>query len=722
MRYLLLACFLLCTLAVQGQQFDYYGPAPFGEILDQPFSQSSWTPETIPSIENRKYVVLLDAGMNNAIVLDGNDQSKLALSGIDAGNLLASYGSVMRGIFQMVDINTHEDNNTVALAGEYRLNPFLHSYFALNASAGNAANITDGGTRYISEESETGYVLVTFAGTPAATTLSAVGQWTYDAGSDALTENGAWTTMWLKNDGTNITWTATEGEASTFVLADATDLIALEIADGSDFDPLSVAYQPNATAALPDVNPIEDSPVINDLDMELDAAYLDQLGNTAAATTAASAMLDEIETTLSEAGASLRYPKEFYLAVRENMLSQVIASSDVYNGRPGYQTVGHVYFTNAKDDDGVPHPFMVMSTHASSTRPNQLVDVSRPPGAEQGVGYGESTVTRNGKLGEFLVKVPLKDYGLISSLLDNDLSPYGDLASDFDEKMGSTTEKDVYNYAGLASVGLAIDGVTIYPAQNNNLRFAVEDGEVTHSGIHVGGGLELHYHADGHAFSGNGIALYNLADYEGHDHPPVIGLVYDGIALFGRYEDSYSAMTGYGIALDEYGGHDHGDDFGYHYHAHTQNVESNGQPGTFFDEHFLLVGAWKGDINNIPGFDEGKFNQFRDDAIARYLGATYTDGNTGGGDGGGGGDGVTGLSEVIKAGIRVYPVPSAGDVFIESQEAVSIRIFNSLGELVRSAQIGQEGRLSISNLPEGVYLLDINKGGESLRTRFVIEQ
>ena len=161
------------------------------------------------------------------------------------------------------------------------------------------------------------------------------------------------------------------------------------------------------------------------------------------------------------------------------MLSQKVVTSDIYGSRLGYQTVPDVFFTNAKTDDGAPHPFMVITSHIISTRPNLLRDVNRPPGADPGVGYAESTVTRNGKLGEFLIKVPLRDYGLIDNLLENDLSAYNDLAADFDSKQGTTMNKDVYNYASIASSGVAMDGVTIYPAYNNNLRFAVEDAEVT---------------------------------------------------------------------------------------------------------------------------------------------------------------------------------------------------------------------------------------------------
>ncbi|MEQ9266386.1 MAG: T9SS type A sorting domain-containing protein [Balneolaceae bacterium] len=730
-RVLALLVIILSTgvTDIKSQIFDYYGPKPFGEILDDSFNKP-WTPTALSEIENRKYFVLLNAENTHAATLDETDFS-LEVSLIDAVHgATSTYGSLMRSIFQIVDINTHLANTETPLAGQYRMNPMLHKYFGLNADTDNSAIITDGGTRYINEAERTGYVLVEFDGTGSSTTIKAVNQWVYDADQDSVIEAVGWTPKWLSYSGTSYTWETDQGSASNFFLADANDLIDLEIEDGSAFNPVSVSYQPNATAALPEVEVIEETAIATQLTKDLDEFFHDQLGASESATAAASLMLDTIESTLTQNSAALRYPKEFYLALRENMLSHKIASSDIYGARLGYNTVPNVYFTNALDDNDVPHPFMVITAYAVSTRPNQLVDVNRPPGAQQGVGYAETTVTRDGKLGEFLIKIPLKDYGLIENLLDNDLSPYGDLASDFDSSKGTTTEKTVYNYAGLASVGVAVDGVTIYPAQNNNLRFAVEDGEVTHSGIHVGGGLELHYHADGHAYSGNGINLYNLSDYEGNNHPPVVGIAYDGIALFGKHEESQSSMIGYDISLDEFGGHDHSDGFGYHYHAHTQNVEAAEielgpeviKKATFFNEHFLLVGAWKGNINNIPGFDEGKLNQLKEDDIARYVGATYE---------------AVQISSELDAELpqrltldQNYPNPFNPTTSIKYQlpEAsnVKLQVFDLLG---RSVVILVDGTVSAgvhtiefdaSGLSTGVYMYRLETGSTTISKQMML--
>jgi hypothetical protein len=601
------------------QDIDYYGPQPFGEVLKRSFDKT-WTPTAISAIENRKYMILLDAAKANAVTFSSDaDISTLSMTPI--ANLYASgatYGSMLRSIFQMVDLNAPLDNSANALSGSYQLNSFIHSYYALDANDNNAAILSDRGTYYIAATDNTGYLGLTFSTNTSAVTITASSKYEYNASTSSFTDLTSWTDKYLKINGTSLEWTSTSSDASAFFLADPNDLIDLEIEAGSDFNPASTSYQPNAWAAFPEsINPT--STGFSDLSKDLDDAYHAQLDATTAAATAASSILDEIETTLTNAGAELRYPKAFYLALRENMLSHTIASTDVYGATLGDRTNKYVYFTNATDDNGVPHPFLVTASFAASTRPNQLIDVSRPPGDGAGGGYEEQSVTRTTKGASYLMKVPLKNYGLIETLLDNDLSTYGDLGED----AGATTQT-VYNYASLSSNGVAVDGVPMYPSLNNTLLHASNAAEITHGGIHVGRGLELHYHADGHSYSKNGINLYNLADYEGRNHPPLIGMAYDGVALFGRYEENYGTMEGYSIALDEYGGHDHGDDFGFHYHAHTQEVSSTGNNAVTFDQRFLLVGAWKGKINDIPAFLEVKTNQLAPDATdARYAGASY---------------------------------------------------------------------------------------------------
>ena len=183
---------------------------------------------------------------------------------------------------------------------------------------------------------------------------------------------------------------------------------------------------------------------------------------------------------------------------------------------------------------------MVIATHNAPSGPQFLIDVSRPPGdGTPGTSYPEQTVTRNAVLEQKLIKIPIRDYGLVTNLTDNDLTDYGSLATD---QNVNESGWDVDNHTSTSSTGVAVDGVIIYPASNNVLIYASLAAEITSTGIHVGRGMGFHYHADGHGFNSNGINLYNITDYDGHSHPPIIGFVFDGIALFGRYEVDYSTM------------------------------------------------------------------------------------------------------------------------------------------------------------------------------------
>ncbi len=711
MNKVLFTIIALLSQSLVFSQFDFYGPEQFGDILNNSFTQT-WSPSNVSSIENRKYLVILDqATQSKAVMLNNSDKTILEVNSVDSvSGANATYGSMMRSFFQIVDENTHYENDPGAgsgpytpLSGVYKLTPLLHGYYNVNSDSTNAANCTDGGSYYMDQQANTGYLLLEFTGTPSSTKIRATSQWVYNAAGDSLEENPAWMTQYLVINGNSLEWTSVLANGSDFCLKDAIDLLDVEIASGSDFNPVSIAYQPNATAEIPSgISAMANSSIIVNLPGEIDPQYLDQLGHSPAATTAASTALDAVEATLISSGDSLRYPKAFYLALRENMLSHTISSTGIYNGLEGERTVEHVYFTNATDDNGVPHPFMVIASHAISARPNLLVDVNRPPGGVAGLGYAQSPVTRHGKLGEFLIKVPLKDYGLTTALLDNDLSFMGDLASDYDATHGTTTVKDVYNYTSTRSNGVAVDGVTIYPAYNNNLRFAPEDAEITSSGIHVGGGLELHYHADGHAYNGNGINLYNLSDYAGRDHPPVIGMALDGIALFGKYEPSYSSMIGYEVTLDEYGGHDHGDGFGYHYHAHTQSVTAQNPPNPVFDEHFLLVGAWKGNINDIPGFDESKINQLTDPLIGRFAGASYT----------------VGLNEHLynESKVLIYPNPAKDEFTIEVIVPYDVTVTNLEGQVVQSFKVNAgTSTVPLKAYSDGIYFVE----GLNANNRFV---
>ncbi|SVB20190.1 uncharacterized protein METZ01_LOCUS173044, partial [marine metagenome] len=546
---------------------DIYGPKPFNQIVESNFT-NTWSPSSIGSIQNREHALLIDAEtLSQCLTVDSSDPYLLGVGDVSVlSEGMGTYGNVMRSIFQILDLNTAV-LSTEGLTNTYTFHPWLASYHAIDADTVSASEsagsivIRDKNSFYMLEQSTVAFLVFTMTGTPSSTIIQATSRYIYNTELDsaAYELDTNWSAnQWIKMGGSSVELTSMESEATEFMFADANDLINVSVSAYSDFNPNGTEWQTNSFAGWPvDQNTGEeavwdydDSQLNSDWFLEqVDDYYETQFGDSDEASTAASDFLDYIETTLGNQGSTLRYPKDVYLTFRESVLNYKFGSVDIYNSVLGETNIENVYFTNAADDNGMYHPFMVIASHNAPSGPQFLIDVPRPPGDNccDG-GYAEQNVTRNAVLENKLVKIPLRDYGLVSLLTDNDLSEYGTLAEDMNlEEDEWTTD----NYASLSSSAIAVDGVMIYPASNNVLVYATFMAEITESGIHVGRGMGFHYHADGHSFNGNGINLYNLSDYEGHTHPPIIGFVFDGISLFGKYESSYSSADGYSEALDD---------------------------------------------------------------------------------------------------------------------------------------------------------------------------
>jgi len=614
---------------------DFHAPAPFAEIMGRGFTRD-WAPQAIPAISNREHVLFLDAETQQ-YCLSVTSGNMLGLETVRVSALNDSsgtYGQVLRAMFQLQDLHI-ESQASQSLTNTYTIRPELKIYYGLDANAtpasATATSVLINRIKAVDLSTFTspGYLVFSFSGTPSSTKAQVTARYVFDASSASLVSDPAWSSShWLKMDASGVDLVTTEADATSFFLASAYDLIDFANNPGESFNPDDISWQTNSFATWPantgtgeiDVNSISDSHLTGPDGLaykDIDENYRLQFGSTAEATAVASAYLDQIEAALSDAGESLRYSKDLYLTVRENMLSHTFAAIDEVNAELGESTVPYVYFTNAQDDSGAYHPFMTVGTRNGTGGPNFLLDVARPPGDGASGSYEEQTITRNAVLSSALFRIPLKDYGLVSSLTDNDLSSHNSLAADAGV---SSANYDVYNYASYSVSGLAVDGVKIYPSYNNTLVFAPVNAEITTTGVHVGRGMGLHYHADGHGFTGNGINLYNIEDYEGHAHPPVIGFGMDGLAIYGKYESDYSTMDGAMVALDEYGSHDH-DDYGHHYHAFEHEVSSEVKgEAVSFTQHFLMVGAYRGKINDIPGFQDGGTNQLKDAELGRYVG------------------------------------------------------------------------------------------------------
>ena len=617
---------------------DFYGPAPFVDILERSFSKS-WTPQAISTIENRAHVVILDAATQQYClsVTSGTMDGLEVVTVSSLTDSSATYGKVLRSMFQMQDVMI-ETLSADSLTGEYTLRPELMIYYGIdsNSSVGSSTASSLQVSRIkavdLTEFTETGYLAFSFSGTSSSAVGKASKRFVINSSTGALEQDTTWSSnQWLKVGAGGVELVTSESDATNVMLASSLDLIDVANNPGEDFNPTSNNWQTNAFAAWPTKNGVVEVTSIANSSLNslrdgtagdnIDSSYRTQFGTSVEATAVASAYLDQIEAALNDANESLRYPKQLYLTARANMLSHTFGAIDEVNAELGESTVPFVYFTNTQDDSGVYHPFMVVGTRNGTGGPNFLIDVARPPGDGSGT-YELSTITRNAFLTNGLYRIPMKDYGLITTLLDNDMSSYNNLA----QAAGiDTSLYDVYNYASYSVSGITLDGVKIYPSYNNTLYFTPMNGEITSTGVHVGQGMTLHFHGDGHSFNGNGINLYNIEDYVGKQHPPLIGFGLDGIAIYGKYETSYPSMDGYSVALDEHGGHDH-DDYGYHYHAHAKAVSSTDKTGAVFNftQHFMMVGAYKGNINSIPDFQNGGTNQLKDSELAKYVGLEGT--------------------------------------------------------------------------------------------------
>ena len=514
---------------------------------------------------------------------------------------LTTYDAILKATFQLVE----ETNNVYS--GYYRLDSEMHSMYSLDIvdnslCFNNAWDFYRDGSVGSKWDVSGGYVLFEIT----STSLTPYTRYEYDASRYNASNDPEWTddTVFSEdntvvNNSYDLSYNSVTGKI-TYVdstLKNTTFSFYkeknLDLTIPDSFNPASSTYTDNSMILWETVGSASYNSnnlvggTASKLYSEVSNTYQDQLE-----TNVTDTILNEIFAT----GTTIRYDKELYIAFKNAMLNTTLQSYTIVNAPLEAPTVPYVYFTNELSGNEY-HPFMVIASHSIADKPNRLIDVTTPPG-EGGVSYSVANVTRTATIMSYLIKIPMRDYGEISTLTDNDLTTVGTNLRD-DES--SSDDYSVYNYASISSIGIAIDGVLIYPLLNNVLMPAQEKAEITNTGIHVGQGMGLHWHSDGHGATGNGLNLYNLPDYVGNDHPPLIGFGFDGIALYGKYETSYSSMNGYSDSLDDFGGHEH-DGYGYHYHAHSINSITAGVSSLNYTCHILMKGAWKGIISDIPYF------------------------------------------------------------------------------------------------------------------------
>ena len=505
--------------------------------------------------------------------------------------------------------------------GYYRLESHLHPNNAIDFDATDS-NALKFRNSFGKVSKYFGYL--TFAYDSSTKLLQAKKRYSYSTTSATSNNNTTYTGIWTEDSSFSTTaqnyyvaytggsykLVAASDSASKFYLFDS----PMDMGVPSFMNPKAISYVSNGAAPFVSKTTVAATEgTSGSIYRQVNSTYRPQVlaaGTDATTKTNAESMLETIKTTVESSGETLRYSTTVYKTFRNSLLATKLVSDSISDGTPGQNLVPYVYFTNEKDTTtGKYHPFMIIVSYGNQASPNGLIDVPHPPGDGSG-GYASSKVTRFSNLENYVIAIPMKDYGQVSLVTENVLSKslWSDVAN-------TSLSKDVYTYASTADNGILFNGAVMFPAFNNTLVPSHLFGELSPSGCHVGqGGGGPHCHMDSYQ-SSIGLGLYNDADYVGKTHPPLIGFGYDGIALFGRYRTTTdSSLLGYSTALDSFGAHNH-DAIGYHYHAHW--VENYTSSAGTYSMPVLMKGAYIGKIGSIPYF--GTNSNF---SANKYLGGT----------------------------------------------------------------------------------------------------
>ena len=597
-----------------GNSVSYSTPAPFVSAVQANYSPGTLTAAGTLSNRGRYLIGDTPTGGSDANFLTIADPySATAGYSASAEKISASNATYQNFLGKLVQLVAQSD-------GFYRMDSHLHPNNSIDARSNESYQLK---FRNNFGNVSTKYGYVTFSYDSVTKKLQAKNRYLYGltvtsttgTASYTLDTNFAATGYYVKLSGSTFSLVADAANASPLYFFTS----PLELGIPSFMNPKAVDFVTNPDAPFK----INDraATLLNSITSSVNATYQNQVsapGTNVTTKANADAMLASIKTAMEGSGESLRYSTALYAAFRDGALRTKLVSDGIADGTPGQNMVPYVYFTNEKDTTGKYHPFMIVVSYGNQSSPNGLKDIPRPPGDGLTSSYASQAVTRFSNLEAYVTAIPMKNYGQVSAVSDNTLTR--SLWSDVNGTVnGRSVSKDVYSYADTADNGLLIDGSVMFPVFNNMLMPSHLLGELSASGCHVGrGGGGPHCHADGYQ-TGYALALYNDSDYLDKTHPPLIGFGYDGIALFGIYRSTDTAMLGKGTALDGFGAHDH-DGIGYHYHAHTV---PDYQPDASADSrdkstlHVLMKGAYIGKTALIPFFRENSsFNK------NKFLGGT----------------------------------------------------------------------------------------------------
>jgi hypothetical protein len=600
--------------------FDVFTPYTFKTIISNTYSHEIDISNTSITRLNRYIIAPATAPTTYLTITDSYD-----LSFVQYANM-TTYKDYLLTIFQAVsDLSGTSAFSTT----DFRFDSNFHNVYSLDCDS--SLKLLFKNNWGIDRTTSNGYVTFSYVDNY----LQAKARYKYDAsGTNQHVTDSTFTgtNYYVKYNSTGLSLVSLTNNATQFILYSS----PFEESLPDDFNPRNVDYVTNSRVSINNFFYAPESELYAKVIKNMTkTAYLNQVsavGPDSTTRSAAESMLSIIKSTVEAQGNVLRYDTSVYSTYRDGTLRYQLQSNSTGNGSVNMYTVPYVYFTCEADASGTYgavgkyHPFMCIVSYGISDRPCGLMDIPKPPGDGLGSGYANQTVTRDPTTGFLLNKIPMLDYGSVTSVTENSIM----LSYNLRDESGYSEMPpyDIYNYSSVANAGVMVDGCNINPTYINVLTSSQFQGELSALGSHVGRELTggHHYHADGHSADANNIFnVYNNLDYVGHFHPPIIAFSLDGIALYGKYEHDYSTMSGYSTALDEYGGHDH-DDYGYHYHCHEVNVNQTygGSATTLYDYsvmyqndpttlsytgHVLLTGGYKGNVDEVPYFLESGVNQ-----------------------------------------------------------------------------------------------------------------
>jgi hypothetical protein len=224
--------------------------------------------------------------------------------------------------------------------------------------------------------------------------------------------------------------------------------------------------------------------------------------------------------------------------------------------------------------------YLVVWTNGRPTHATNLYGVPRPPGGgADGSPYEEQCVTRTFVTQSQTFKIPL-NFTLLADGQNNTIPN------------GAQLPTEVLPMSG--AIGVMLDGVPIYPNEDNRGETVQDSCEADRCMAHVGRGFDYHYHGDpfGHT------CMYS-EDNATDNHPSLIGFGADGILIYGRYTGK--KQEGFSEDLDTCGGHVH-TTYGYHYHA-VVITATHAETGQKYTSAMISpLNCWKGDISKIDNF------------------------------------------------------------------------------------------------------------------------